>query len=94
MKKRIVCTDQAPAAVGPYSQAVQCGDFVFCSGQIPLDPATGEVIDGGVSAQTRRVMDNLGAVLSAAGVTFDHVVKTTIYLTDLSSSTKDSPVVS
>ena len=83
MPRQAVRTDRAPAAIGPYSQAVRAGPLLFVSGQIPLDPATGEVIDGDVAAQTHRVMRSLGAVLDAAGAGFDRVVRTTIYLTDL-----------
>lgn len=83
MAKTVVRSDRAPSAIGPYSQAVKVGDFVFCSGQIALDPKTGELVAGGVEAQTRQVMANLGEVLGAAGASFAHVVKTTIYLTDL-----------
>jgi 2-iminobutanoate/2-iminopropanoate deaminase len=78
-----ISTKNAPAAIGPYSQAVRAGGLVFLSGQIPLVPGTGQVLEGGIVDQTERVMDNLGAVLQAAGLTFDHVVKTTIYLADL-----------
>ena len=81
--KQIVSTPHAPAAIGPYSQAVRAGGFLFASGQIPLDPATGQIVDGDVVDQTRRVMENLRAVLEAAGATFASVVKTTIFLTDL-----------
>ena len=84
MPKNVVQTDRAPAAIGPYSQAVIAGDLVFCSGQIALDPSTGAMIDGGVEAETRQVLENLGEVLRAAGARWDDVVKTTIYLTDLS----------
>ena len=83
MSQRAVSSDQAPAAIGPYSQAVVCGDFMFLSGQIPLDPRTGELVQSDIEAETRRVLDNLRAVLGAAGASFDHVVKTTIYLVDL-----------
>jgi 2-iminobutanoate/2-iminopropanoate deaminase len=83
MKKAVVRTDAAPAAIGPYSQAVLAGDLLFLSGQIPLDPSTGELVGGGIEEQARRVMDNLGAVLQAAGGSFEQVVKTTIYLADL-----------
>jgi 2-iminobutanoate/2-iminopropanoate deaminase len=76
-------TADAPAAIGPYSQGVRAGDYVFFSGQIPLDPATGEVIGGDIAAQTERVMASMAAVLAAAGLGFQQVVKTTIYLTDL-----------
>jgi 2-iminobutanoate/2-iminopropanoate deaminase len=78
-----VRTAGAPAPVGPYSQAVAHGGFVFASGQIPLDPASGRLVDGGVEEQTRRVLANLRAVLEAAGTTLDGVLRTTIYLTDL-----------
>ena len=83
MRRQIISSDAAPKAVGPYSQAVSAGDFVFLSGQIPLDPATGEMVQGDIAAQARRVMQNLGAVLKAAGLGFENVVKCTIYLTDL-----------
>jgi 2-iminobutanoate/2-iminopropanoate deaminase len=74
---------EAPAAIGPYSQGVRAGDYCFFSGQIPLDPATGELVEGGIAAQTEQVMANLAAVLATANLTFGQVVKTTIYLTDL-----------
>jgi 2-iminobutanoate/2-iminopropanoate deaminase len=76
-------TDDAPSAIGPYSQAVRAGSMLFISGQIPLDPATGEVVDGDIAAQTKRVMDSLDAILRAAGADFSQVVRTTIFLTDL-----------
>jgi len=76
-------TSQAPAAIGPYSQAVKAGDFLFCSGQIPLVPNSGEIIAGGIEAQTKQVLANLKQVLEAAGIDFNAVVKTTIYLADL-----------
>jgi 2-iminobutanoate/2-iminopropanoate deaminase len=81
--RRVVSTPAAPAAIGPYSQAIVAGGFVFTSGQIPLDPQTGSMIDGDVRAQTERVMANLRAVLEAAGTSLDRVVKTTIFLADL-----------
>jgi len=77
-------TKDAPAAIGPYSQAIRAGDFLFVSGQIPLDPATGSLIAGGIAEQTHRVLQNLGAILRSAGVSFDRVVKTTVYLADMS----------
>ena len=83
MPRQAIETDGAPAAIGPYSQAVRAGSLLFVSGQIPLDPATGDVIDGDVVAQTHRVMQSLGAILEAAGAGFGEVVRTTIYLTDL-----------
>ena len=81
--KTAISTPDAPGAIGPYSQAIRAGDFLFVSGQIPLDPASGTLIDGGVTNQTRRVLENLGAILAAAGVSFDRVVKTTVYLADM-----------
>ncbi len=81
--KEIITTDMAPKAIGPYSQAVKAGGLVFLSGQIPLDPASGEMVGGNVEAQTERVMDNIAAVLAAAGLNFGDVVKSTIYLADL-----------
>jgi len=78
-------TDRAPAAIGPYSQAVSVDGWLYTSGQIGLDPATGEVVDGGFEAQVRQVLANLEAVLASAGCTFADVVKTTIYVTDLAT---------
>lgn len=81
--KRIHSTDKAPAAIGPYSQAVEANGMVFLSGQIPLDPRTGNMVDGDVAAQAEQVMANLEAVLASADLSFANVVRTTIYLTDL-----------
>ena len=81
--KTIIRTTEAPAAIGPYSQAVKARGFVFCSGQIPLNPVTGEVVPGGVAEQTRQVLTNLQHVLSTAGSTFGRVVKTTVFLKDM-----------
>jgi 2-iminobutanoate/2-iminopropanoate deaminase len=81
--KKIISTIEAPAVIGPYSQAVRSGNFLFCSGQIPLDPKSGQIVPGDIAAQTRRVLDNIGAVLTAEGLTFENIVKTTIFLTDL-----------
>jgi 2-iminobutanoate/2-iminopropanoate deaminase len=81
--KKIISTNEAPAAVGPYSQAVRAGSMVFCAGQIPLDPKSGQIVSQEISEQTRRVLDNITAVLKAEGLTFDNIVKTTIFLTDL-----------
>ena len=81
--KKIVSTTEAPAAVGPYSQAVRVGSTIYCAGQIPLDPKSGQIISGDISAQTRRVLDNITAVLKAEGLTLQNIVKTTIFLTDL-----------
>lgn len=82
-------TNQAPAAIGPYSQGIRAGDFIFFSGQIPLDPKSGALVEGGIEVQAEQVMSNMAAALAAAGVDFDRVVKTTIFLTDL----KDFAVV-
>jgi 2-iminobutanoate/2-iminopropanoate deaminase len=81
--KKIISTSEAPAALGPYSQAVRVGSTIYCAGQIPLDPKTGEIIGGGIDLQTRRVLDNISAILRAEGFSLEHVVKTTIFLTDL-----------
>lgn len=81
--KNSVQTPDAPAAIGPYSQAIRAGQWLFVSGQIPLDPATGQIVGGDVAAQTRRVCDNLSAILRAAGLSCAQVVKTTVYLVDL-----------
>jgi 2-iminobutanoate/2-iminopropanoate deaminase len=83
MKQSHVHTPHAPQPIGPYSQAVQCGNELYCSGQIPLDPATGEIVDGDITAQTERAIANLGAVLCAAGYEFVNVIKTTIFLIDM-----------
>ena len=85
MSLDIITTDQAPAAIGPYSQAVRAGNTVYFSGQIPLDPKTGAVIEGDVSAQTRRVFDNLTAVANAAGGSLAKLVRVGIYVTDLAN---------
>ncbi|MBK7074398.1 MAG: reactive intermediate/imine deaminase [Myxococcales bacterium] len=83
MQRSVIATPAAPAAIGPYSQAIRAGNLVFTSGQIPLDPTTGQMVTGDLAAETRRVLDNLAAVLAAAGVGFADVVKTTIFLTDM-----------
>jgi 2-iminobutanoate/2-iminopropanoate deaminase len=83
MSHQVVRTIMAPAAVGPYSQAIAAGDLVFCSGQIGLDPTTGELVDGGVEAEAERALRNLAAVLDAAGLGLADVVKATIFLTDI-----------
>ncbi len=80
----VICTKNAPAAVGPYSQAIDCGDFVFLSGQIPLVPETGLVADGGLEAQAHQMFANIKAVLAEAGMSLSNVVKTTVFMTDLS----------
>jgi 2-iminobutanoate/2-iminopropanoate deaminase len=87
--RQAVSTSSAPAAIGPYSQAVRAGSLLFVSGQIALDPASGKIIDGDVAAETRQVFKNLGEILRAAGASFDHVVRATVYLADMN----DFPVV-
>lgn len=81
--RRAVSSDAAPKAIGPYSQAIRAGSLLFVSGQIPMDPETGALVEGDMAAQTRRVFANLGAILEAAGASFDHVVRTTVYLADM-----------
>lgn len=81
---RVIATEGAPKPVGPYSQAVAAGGFVFCAGQIPLDPGTGKLVEGPIDAQTTRVLENVKAVLAAAGSGLDQVVKTSVFLADLS----------
>lgn len=83
MTKTIISTPTAPGAIGPYSQAVRCGDLIFTAGQIALDPATGKLVEGNVTVQTRRVLDNVKAILEAAGSGLDRVVKTTVFLKDM-----------
>ncbi len=91
MKKQVQ-TDKAPKAIGPYSQAIIANGFVFCSGQIPIDPATGNLIDGTIEDETRQVLKNLGAVLEAAGSSCDDVVKTTVFLQDMNDFAKMNAV--
>nr|WP_072151937.1 RidA family protein [Candidatus Kryptobacter tengchongensis] len=83
MEKKIVYTEKAPKPVGPYSQAVIAGDFIFTAGQIPIDPKTNQVVQGDIKEQTKQVLENLKAVLEASGATFDDVVKVTVYMRDL-----------
>ncbi|MFH1187271.1 MAG: RidA family protein [bacterium] len=83
--KKIISTNSAPQAIGPYSQAVEYNNLIFCSGQIALDPKSGEMVEGGIENETKRVMENLKAVVDASGSGMDKVLKTTIYLTDLSN---------
>ena len=83
MKKKVIHTQKAPNAIGPYSQAVQAGPFVFISGQIPIDPSTGELVTGEIRQQTRQVLENIRQILESQGLTLDQVVKTTIFLKDL-----------
>ena len=92
MDKEVIFTQQAPEAVGPYSQAIKIDRFVFCSGQVPLDPGSGDLVEGSVADQTNRAMENLKAVLHEAGATFDDVVKVTVYLTDMDDFTEFNAV--
>jgi 2-iminobutanoate/2-iminopropanoate deaminase len=92
MERQVVSTDQAPKAIGPYSQAIRVGDFVFCAGQAGLEPATGVLVKGGIEAETRRVLQNLAAVLQAAGSSLSRVVKTTVFLTNMDEFQKMNAV--
>ena len=92
MSKEIVFTEKAPRPIGPYSQAVVAGGFIFGSGQIPIDPATGEIVEGDIEVQTRRVLENIKAVLEAAGSSLDKVVFVTVFLSDLSDYPKFNEV--
>jgi len=83
MARQAVTTGKAPAAIGPYSQAIRAGNLLVLSGQIPLDPSTGNLVEGGIEAQTRQVFQNIGAILEAAGASFDAVVSATVYLADM-----------
>lgn len=87
MAKQPIASADAPKAIGPYSPAIRAGQLLFVSGQIALDPATGQMIDGDIGAQTRRVLDNIGALLKAAGLSFPDVVRTTIFLADINDFT-------
>jgi 2-iminobutanoate/2-iminopropanoate deaminase len=80
---KVIATSEAPAAVGPYSQAIAVGNALYCAGQIPLDPATGDLVAGGVAEQTTRVLENVGGVLRANGMNYAHVVKATVFMTNL-----------
>lgn len=90
--KKIVATKEAPQAIGPYSQAIKAGGFVFVSGQIPLVPATGEMVQGGIEVQTEQVLKNLAAILKAAGSSLNAVVKTTVYITNIADFAKVNEV--
>ena len=81
--KQVIFAEKAPAAVGPYSHAIDCGNLVFLSGQVPLVPETGLIAEGGIEAQTRQMMSNIRAVLKSSGLDFENVVKTTVFMTDL-----------
>ena len=86
--RQAVSTPTAPAAIGPYSQAIKAGTLLFLSGQIPIDPATGNLVEGGIEAQTRQVFKNIGEILKAGGASFDAVVSATVYLIDMNDFTK------
>jgi 2-iminobutanoate/2-iminopropanoate deaminase len=92
--RQAVATDRAPKAIGPYSQAVKAGNLLFISGQIPIDPATGNLVQGDIAAQTRRVFENISAILQAARATLDHVVRTTVFLADMGDFTAMNEVYS
>lgn len=94
MKRQIIQTAEAPKAIGPYSQAVRVGDTVYVSGQIPLDPATGQLVSGEIETEIRRVFDNLKAIAQAAGGSLAHVVKLSVFLTDLSHFPKVNEIMS
>ncbi|MBN1197343.1 MAG: RidA family protein [Candidatus Aminicenantes bacterium] len=81
--KKVIQTDNAPAAIGPYSQAIEVAGTLYISGQVPVDPETGKIVEGGIEAQTERVLKNIGAILEAAGLEFEHVVKSTVLLDDI-----------
>ncbi len=83
MTREVIATDDAPKAIGPYSQAIKANGFVFCSGQIPIDPQTGEILTGSITEQTRQSLSNISAVLEAAGSSLDRVVKVTVFLRDM-----------
>lgn len=82
---KVISTTNAPAAIGPYSQAIEVNGMLFCSGQIPIDPATGALVEGGIEEQTRQVFNNISQVLAAAGTDLAHVVKTTVFLSDMAN---------
>jgi len=92
--KRIIHSDKAPKAIGPYSQAIHTPNFVFTSGQIPIDPASGKLIEGGIKEQTRRVLENLKAILEAAGTDFTKAVKVTVYLVDMNEFSQFNEIYS
>jgi len=81
--RQAVSTPSAPQAIGPYSQAIKAGSLLFVSGQVPIDPATGAIVEGDIAAQTHRVFQNIGEILKAGGASFDHVVRTTVFLADM-----------
>ncbi|MCL4487780.1 MAG: RidA family protein [Chloroflexi bacterium] len=92
MERKVISTEHAPKAIGPYSQAIRVGNYVFCAGQAGLDPVTGNRVPGGIEAETRRVLQNLAAVLEAAGTSMSRVVKTTVFLTNMDEFQKMNAV--
>ncbi|MBI5033972.1 MAG: RidA family protein [Chloroflexi bacterium] len=92
MQRQVISSGQAPKAIGPYSQAIRAGDYVFCAGQTPIDPATGNLVEGGIEEQTRRALQNLSLVLQAAGTALNRVVKTTVFLLDMNDFAKMNAV--
>jgi len=92
MQRQVINSGQAPKAIGPYSQAVRAGDYVFCAGQTPIDPATNNLVEGGIEEQTRRALQNLSLVLQAAGSSLNNVVKTTVFLLDMNDFAKMNSV--
>jgi 2-iminobutanoate/2-iminopropanoate deaminase len=94
MKRETISTEAAPKAIGPYSQAVWAGDFLFCSGQIPLDPATGAMVAGGITEQTTRVLENIKGLLQSQGLNFGSVIKATVFLSDMNNFTAMNEIYS
>jgi 2-iminobutanoate/2-iminopropanoate deaminase len=91
---KVINTKKAPAAIGPYSQAIQVGNFIYTSGQIPIDPATGSFVEGGIKEQTRQSLLNVKAILNEAGTTMDHVIKTTVFMADMNDFAEMNSVYS
>ncbi|HOV27922.1 MAG TPA: RidA family protein [Pseudobacteroides sp.] len=87
MKKEVLTTKKAPEAIGPYSQAIKAGNLLYTSGQIPIDPATGQIVQGGIEAQTKQVLENINAILVNAGSSFKNVIKTTVFVKDMNDFT-------
>lgn len=83
MVKQVICTEKAPPSIGPYSQAIKSGGFLFASGQIPIDPSTGQIVDGGIEEQTKQVLENVLGLLESAGMSLENVVKTTLFITNM-----------
>ncbi|MGE5629579.1 MAG: RidA family protein [Caulobacteraceae bacterium] len=94
MTKEIISTDKAPAAIGPYSQAVKCGNLIFTSGAMGVDPVTGQFVEGGIQAQTRKCLENVKAILEAAGSSMDKVVKATVFIKDMNDFPKVNEIYS